>query len=683
VGVGSGAIRAGEAFVQFTLKDGQLRKELAKLEKRFNSIGSVVKWTGAGIAAIGGSVKTVFNGAATVFAKTGGELFDMSKRTTMSVETLSALDYAAQQSGTSLEMVEAAARSLQKKGIDPNKFAEVAAKIAAIEDPVKRAQASFETFGKKAGPALFPMLGEIAQLTDEAKRLGIVMSSEDAQAADELGKSFDTAWDQVTSLTQALGAAVAGPLTALIRQTQTVFKAAIDWANANRPLIQTIAAIGTVVFVAGTAIAGIGIAMQAAGYAIGVLSTAIGAVGSIVAFLMTPLGMVTGVIVAAVAAFATLTETGRAMVASLGGYFSALGEIVVQTFGAVSQALAAGDIEAAGAVLWAALNLLWLQGTQGIRETWHSMTAFLANVWLAFTSGIADLWSKVWAGMVAIGVVIWGNIERGWSHTAEFFSSLWSHTAEWFSSAWDTATALVVNAFDWLADQLEKVWTRIVGFIEVAYYKIREWTVDIGGDWGFMIDRIEQRTVEVTNDIDTKGAQRRADRTNGVAQRSKDREAAAKAQREATAAAALREREQSRKTEQGALDNVGGELQDKLKERAAALAANQDAVNEDQQAKIDAAKKRLDEARGTFNTARDKANGLEAPAAAEGAKGATALSTDNQKLTSAGSFNALAAVLSGQAGNTNEKILDTNKQQLAELQKLNRKTGVSTLKAVS
>jgi len=46
-----------------------------------------------------------------------------------------------------------------------------------------------------------------------------------------------------------------------------------------------------------------------------------------------------------------------------------LGEVVTGTFSAITAALSAGDIQAAGTVLWAGLNVLWLQGTQSLRDS--------------------------------------------------------------------------------------------------------------------------------------------------------------------------------------------------------------------------------------------------------------------------------------------------------------------------
>jgi hypothetical protein len=98
----------------------------------------------------------------------------MSRRTGIAVETLSLLDYAADQTGTSLETVEVAVRRMQKSvagvadetegttgkldflGLTAEKlaglnvdqqFAAIAAALRSIDDPTQRAAAAMKVFG--------------------------------------------------------------------------------------------------------------------------------------------------------------------------------------------------------------------------------------------------------------------------------------------------------------------------------------------------------------------------------------------------------------------------------------------------------------------------------------------------------------------------------------------------------
>lgn len=235
--MGAGAaIKAGKAFVEFVLSDKKLDSQLSKIGAKLNKFGTI------GLA-VTGPILAGFAGAASVFASAGSELYDLSKRTGLSVESLSELKFAAEQSGVSLSTVERAARELQKKGIDPKKFDEIAASIAAIPDETARAQAAMEAFGTRSGTALLPMLDELPKLRQQARDLGLTLSTEDADAADRLGDAFDATKAQMTALAVQIGAAIAGPLTNFLVWAQGILAWTIGFIQENPRLVAAIAAI--------------------------------------------------------------------------------------------------------------------------------------------------------------------------------------------------------------------------------------------------------------------------------------------------------------------------------------------------------------------------------------------------------------------------------------------------------
>jgi hypothetical protein len=140
------------------------------------------------LATIGGALG--FSAMLKNFESVGSELHDLSAATGISVENLDFFKYAAEQSGASLENFTKAARELQSKGIDPNRFLEIASSIAAIENPTQRAQKAFGVFGKKAGAPLLAMLKDLPALRKRFEELGGAMTTEMADKADELGDSL-------------------------------------------------------------------------------------------------------------------------------------------------------------------------------------------------------------------------------------------------------------------------------------------------------------------------------------------------------------------------------------------------------------------------------------------------------------------------------------------------------------
>ncbi len=142
----------------------------------------------------------------------GGVLVDTAAKTGIGVEALQELKYAAEQSGGSLEGVTKAVGIMQKgivagdadfaklglnlqelKDKSPeDAFVATATAIGNLENPTERAAAAMGVFGK-AGADLLPMIesGLVASM-ERARELGFVMSTETAQAADQLGDTIDT-----------------------------------------------------------------------------------------------------------------------------------------------------------------------------------------------------------------------------------------------------------------------------------------------------------------------------------------------------------------------------------------------------------------------------------------------------------------------------------------------------------
>src|ERR1044071_2304354 len=92
-------IKAGRAYVELLLKDGAFTKGLKAASQKLKDWGSGIRAEGAAIAAAGAAIKAPMIALAHSFAESGTELLRMSQRTGMSVEALSELRFAAQESG--------------------------------------------------------------------------------------------------------------------------------------------------------------------------------------------------------------------------------------------------------------------------------------------------------------------------------------------------------------------------------------------------------------------------------------------------------------------------------------------------------------------------------------------------------------------------------------------------------
>lgn len=253
--------------------DGKRAKaELTDIDRHLNKIGSGVAGLGAGaatmasfaagltaVAAAGSvAVRTLFD-LTKQAAEYGSAIFDASEKTGLHAETLSAMDFAAKQSGTSLDQLtggiakfsktvgaasegsKEAAANLTSLGIDPQEalndldgsLAKVFERINDARPGVEQITLAQKAFGK-SGADLLPFIksfdGDLAALTKRAKELGVTIDDEAARSADEFGDQLDTLSAQFSGLGRTIG-------TAFMPVFMDMAKSTSDWAVQNKKQI--------------------------------------------------------------------------------------------------------------------------------------------------------------------------------------------------------------------------------------------------------------------------------------------------------------------------------------------------------------------------------------------------------------------------------------------------------------
>jgi hypothetical protein len=433
-------IRAGAAYVELTTKNSGLVKGLAAAEAKLKAFGQGIMAAGGVLTGLGTAALSPMIAMSKVFADMGSELVDMSQRTGVSVESLSELGYAAEQSGADLETLETAVRRMQKQvtaaakgsqaatdafgslGISvaglsqlspEQQFKLIADRLSQIQDPTLKAAMAMELFGK-SGTRLLPLITSgargIEDLQQQARELGLTMSTEDAQAAEVFGDRMDALWKVLKQASFTVGAALAPTLIEAVQAMTRAAVATLNWVKANKPLIVMVAKIAAGVVVAGAALIGLGAAVYVAGAALGVIAgtigavgTVIGAIGSAIAFLTSPIGLAIAGVVALGGAFVYFSGAGGKAIDWLGGQFRSLKDTVGETFQGISDAMAAGDMALAAKVLWAGMKLSWLEGTNGLRSIWSS---FNADFVTSMTNSFFDI-EAGWVGMAAGMLSTW------------------------------------------------------------------------------------------------------------------------------------------------------------------------------------------------------------------------------------------------------------------------------------
>ncbi len=456
-------IKAGQAYVELSLKNN-LTKGLQRAGASLKRFGAGVGAAGTKLAGLGTAILAPLGAAVAVFTDMGDRLNKMAGRTGVAVEQLTALKFAAEQSGTSLETVEKGILKMNQAimkakdgakgttealgklglsvddldGLNPDEqFKLIADRLSQIEDPGLKAALAMQLFGKAGAEMLNLINGGAAgieALTKRAEELGIVLSTEDANAA----AKFSDTMHELTSILKVaifnIGASLAPLLTQLVGSLTSTAIAAGKWLNENRGLVISIAKLGAGLLAGGVALIALGKAIALVGFALSALGTVLGAVIGLFAFLLSPIGLVIGATVAAAQAFGIFDQAGQIMTNNAAGYFGDLKGIADTTLDGVRDALAAGDWKLAAQVGWAGIKAAWLRGTRALREAW-----------IGFKFGVMNIAGQMWDGM-----------RKGWTRLTSWTKKAWLKIKGWWTetdtsgqqAAVDQAQAAYENKLD-------------------------------------------------------------------------------------------------------------------------------------------------------------------------------------------------------------------------------------------
>jgi len=435
-------IRAGRAFVELSLRD-KLSRGLKRAQRRLKAFGAGVRQVGLRLITLGAAALVPLGIAIKVFAKAGDELEKMSRRTGISVEALSELGFAAEQSGADLETVEKGVKTMQRAIVDlgrglstqvdafgalgltlkdvqnlkpEEQFKLIAERLSKVTDATRRAGIAAQLFGR-AGTRLLPLFEDGAagmeKLQAEARRLGLTISTKTAKDAASLTDAFNRVRKVLKVTAIVVGAALAPAMEKVAAFVTRVVIKANDWIKQNRQLVVTIAKVALGVVGAGVALVALSLALGLVGFAFGglaalvtVVGGVIGTVTAVLGAILSPIGLVVAAIGLAIAAFLKFSGVGQIAIDFLKEKFASLSAIVGATLGGIRDALAAGDIGLAAKVLWNGVKVAFLEGTKEIQKTfatgiviikltWSNLLASMLTAWTLITSKIKSVWEKV------------------------------------------------------------------------------------------------------------------------------------------------------------------------------------------------------------------------------------------------------------------------------------------------
>ena len=466
-------IRAGAAYVELFVKDSRLVKGLNAAAARLKAFGASIMSVGAGIVGLGTTLALPFLGAAKLFADMGSDMLDMSQRTGVAVEALSELRYAAEQSGSGAEdlekglrtmsrsIIEAARGSAQGRrnlsrlgltiadltGLSPDQqFELIADRLSRIQNPANRATLAMEIFGR-SGANLLPLLSTGAQgiqeLRREANGLGLTMSTEDAQAAEEFGDAMSQLWRALKQVVFMVGAALAPTLKQVAEWITRVAANVARWIDENRETVTIIAAViaavigigaalmalGGIIYVVASAISVVTFAISAAVVAVKLLAVAIG-------LLLSPIGLVVAAVGGIAAAVLFATDEGNMALEALGQGFDQLLGAAGTAWQGIQDAIAAGDLAGAMEVAWLGIQVVWEAGIAAISAAWRRFKSFFVELFWSAVYAVARAFNTAWTGIEVAFWTVVNALADGWDTFCTGLQIAFNEFVGFFRRAW-------------------------------------------------------------------------------------------------------------------------------------------------------------------------------------------------------------------------------------------------------
>lgn len=375
------AIKAGRAFVELFMVDNKFTRGLQMASRKLKAFGAGVGRIGRRMTAVGGAMLGMAVMAAKSFAKAGDAVHKMAYRTGLATEFLSALGYAAELGGSSLEGMEKAIRRLQRSAYDAGQgsktvadafealgvsvhdasgqlkpteglFLEVADALSKIENETLKSALAATLLGR-SGTELFGVMDGLADNMREAQRVGAVITPQEAAEAAKFTDIMYTLSVAVKRVIINFGQAMAGPLGEFAEWITDKAVKLAEFVRQNQGWAVTILKVAAGAVILGPALMLLGQAFTAVAVGIAACIFTLG-------LLMNPFSLAFLATVALGAAIAKVTGQLDRVVESLGGLMSGLLDGVVD-------ALAAGNIEAAMKTMWTNIELIWATAIGGLK----------------------------------------------------------------------------------------------------------------------------------------------------------------------------------------------------------------------------------------------------------------------------------------------------------------------------
>ena len=446
-----------------------LNKSLQKAQTRVDKFRSraglalkAVRTAALGLAVAGGASLVAFGvKAVQSFVGTGDELDKMSKRLGISVETLSELKFAAEQSGASLDDIEKAVKKLSSSVFDANngvkasadafqalglnaamlqdlspeeQFLAVTKALAQVENASTRAALAQDVFGR-AGTTLLPLVAEgaegLEELRQRARDLGITFTTgAAAKAAD-----FTDALNELKVSIGGLGNVVAEKIVPALTNL-------LNWFTDNREAVGEF--LGEVQEKVGPFVEAF---VSGAGFVLEAL-------GKVLSWIVSNKPVLIALIIAIGIAIVTALGPVSLAVLAILGIITAIG-FVRDNWDTIWNTILGVWDTVSGAILTAyESNFGWLlpagplvKAILFVRDNWDTIWNTILGVWDTVSGAISGIWDTAW----------------GWLKTG------FSTAVEAVKTVWDTQWDLIFSAFDTISGTISGIWDTAWGWLKTGF----------------------------------------------------------------------------------------------------------------------------------------------------------------------------------------------------------------------
>ena len=259
----------GQLVVEISTDLTNFNKGLADAEKKVrDTTGKISELTnkiGVGITVVGAAITGAFALMIKSSVDYADEIYDVNQRTGIATETLSKLKYVAEQTESSFEALTVGLRILSKNIYDAytggaktnetfrelgiavtdasgemvsaeNVLLAIADKFNGLDDATAKSAIALQLFGR-GGSSLIPVLNlgseGIKKLSDEAERLGIVLTSANAVAIDKFSDNMKSMRASIGGLWLNITQMLIPALNDLVKKVTDIVVAIREWSEAH------------------------------------------------------------------------------------------------------------------------------------------------------------------------------------------------------------------------------------------------------------------------------------------------------------------------------------------------------------------------------------------------------------------------------------------------------------------